>query len=93
MVRELGMSDILGPIGYAETPDDDGHVVTFSEDTARTIDAEARRLVKEAQERAETTLSSSRLLLERLSAALLESETLDAQQIRRLVGSPAASPA
>jgi len=93
MVRELGMSAILGPIGYSAEADDHGHVVTISEDTARTIDAEARRLVKEAQDRADAALSTSRMALERLTAALLESETLDAQQIKRLVGSPAGSPA
>ncbi|MDP1849422.1 MAG: AAA family ATPase [Solirubrobacteraceae bacterium] len=93
MVRELGMSDLLGPIGYAADADDYGYVVTISEDTARTIDGEARRLVKEAQERADAVLSASRMALERLTAALLESETLDAQQIKSLVGSPAGSAA
>ena len=93
MVRELGMSTLLGPIGYAAHADDHGDVVTISEDTARTIDAEARRLVKEAQDRADAALSASRMALERLATALLESETVDAQHIKRLVGAPAGSAA
>jgi hypothetical protein len=49
MVRELGMSDVLGPIGYGQDFDENGYAVTYSEETARTIDAEARRLVDRAQ--------------------------------------------
>ncbi len=93
MVRELAMSDTLGPIGYAENGDERGHVVTYSEDTARTIDLEARRLVEEAQERADAALSASRVALERLAHALMEQETLDADQIKQLVGSPVQAPA
>ena len=93
MVRELGMSDTLGPIGYPEDADDDGHMLTFSDDTARVIDAEARRLVDEARERASTVLRESRIALERMSAALLESETLTADEIEKILISPEPSPA
>ena len=91
MVRELGMSDILGPIGYAPDADDYGRFVSYSEDTARTIDTEARRLVKVAQGRADAALAASRMALERIADALIESETLDAEQIRQLVAAPAGS--
>ena len=91
MVTELGMSDLLGPIGYSPHADEYGRLATFGEDTARTIDAEVRRLVKQAQERADSALSASRMALERLAAALLESETLDAAKIKELVAAPAGS--
>jgi len=91
MVTELGMSDVLGPIGYSPDADELGRLATFGEDTARTIDAETRRLVKQAQARADTALSASRMGLERIAAALLETETLDAAQIKRLVAAPAGS--
>jgi cell division protease FtsH len=84
MVRELGMSNLVGPIGYAA--DDDGG--GYSEETARMIDAEARRLAKEAEERALALLSARRAALERVVDALLEAESLDAQQIKRLIGAP-----
>ncbi len=89
MVRELGMSTALGGIGYAADADEHGHVVSYSDDTARTIDAEARKLVREAQDRADAALTASRGLLERVAAALLEAETLNTAQIERLVGEPA----
>jgi ATP-dependent metalloprotease FtsH len=92
MVRELGMSELVGPIGYAEEPDDDGRVVTFSDETARVIDAEARRLVEEAQERAESVLSKSRLALDRVATTLLEEETLTSAQIEQLVEGSAPTP-
>ncbi len=93
MVRDLGMSDALGPIGYPEDADANGHVVTVSDDTARVIDAEARRFVDEAQKRAEGVLRSSRDALDRMAAALLESETLSSAQIEQLVGGPMPVPA
>jgi len=93
MVRELGMSKVLGPIAYAGDGDEHGRVVSISDDTARTIDTEARRLVQEAQERAYAALTASRTALERLAGTLLEAETLDAQQIEQLVGEPTRAPA
>ncbi len=89
MVRELGMSDALGGMGYGADHDGDGHAVAYSDDTARMIDAEARKLVAEAQARAEEALRSSRALLDRMAGALLEAETLNSEQIEQLVGEPA----
>jgi len=90
MVRELGMSDAVGPIGYPDMPDEHGQMLTFSDDTARVIDAEARRLVDEAMRRADAVLHGRRDALERLAEALLESETLSATRIEELIGgSPA----
>ncbi|MBW3609476.1 MAG: AAA family ATPase [Actinobacteria bacterium] len=93
MVRELGMSDMLGPVGYPADGDRDGRVTTYSDDTARVIDAEARRLVDEALKRADAVLRSSRDALDRMTSALLESETLTAAQIEQLVEVPARAPA
>ncbi len=90
MVRELGMSDVLGAIGYAADPDDHGRVVPYSDDTARTIDTEARRLVRQAQDKADAVLRTSREALDRMAAALLEAETLNADQLEHLFGEPAA---
>ena len=93
MVRDLGMSDAVGPIAYPSVADEDGNVPTLSDDTARLIDLEARRLVTEAHDRAHQALTSGRVALERLTAALLEAETLDADQIKEIVGRPARAPA
>ncbi len=89
MVRDLGMSDALGPIGYAGDVDEDGRFVSYSDETASTIDAEARKLVMQAQSRADRILTTSRDTLDRTAAALLEAETLTAQQLEQLAGEPA----
>jgi len=93
MVSELGMSDVLGPIGYDQDADEYGHVVSYSEETARTIDAEARRLVEEAEVRADGVLRASRETLDRVALALLESETLSSGQIEEMTAEPARAPA
>ncbi|HEV2785733.1 MAG TPA: AAA family ATPase, partial [Solirubrobacteraceae bacterium] len=90
MVREYGMSEAVGPIGYSGD-DEDGYLL-ISDDTVRLIDIEARRLVSEAQDRALQALTTGRVALERLTAALLDAETLDAAQIKEIVGPPARTP-
>jgi cell division protease FtsH len=84
MVRELGMSDVLGPMGYGQDGDEEGEIVTYSEETARTIDVEARRLVDQAEARADEILSASRDVLDRVARALLAAETLSAPEIEAL---------
>ncbi|HWC25147.1 MAG TPA: cell division protein FtsH, partial [Solirubrobacteraceae bacterium] len=93
MVRELGMSDAVGPIAYPGDSEEDGAAPPLSDDTARLIDLEARRLVSEAQDRAHQVLTNSRVALERLTAALLEAETLDAAHIKQIVAEPERAPA
>jgi ATP-dependent metalloprotease FtsH len=87
MVTEFGMSEVVGPIGYSGEPDESGRSIWYSDVTARTIDTEARRLVQQAEDRAEQALRAARPALDRLAAALLEAETLDADQIKRIVAS------
>src|SRR5690606_39626915 len=52
-----------------------------SEDVARKVDAEIKRLLDEAYQAAMTTLEANRDLLERIAEALLERETLDREEI------------
>ncbi|MHB8660191.1 MAG: AAA family ATPase [Solirubrobacteraceae bacterium] len=89
MVRELGMSEVLGAIGYADEAERNGHRVLYSEHTARMIDDEVRKLVDEAERRADAVLRSSRHALVRIAEALLEAEKLTAEQIHQLVADPA----
>ncbi len=93
MVSEWGMSDALGPIGYSAEADENGRTISYSEETARTIDAEARRLVGQAEARAREALGASRNALDRIALALLESETLSAREIEALAAEPARAPA
>jgi cell division protease FtsH len=90
MVRELGMSDVIGPVGYPSSKDylglgaASGH--EFSDATQRTIDAEVARLVADAQARAEAVLRGHRAELDQLMAMLLEQETVDGDAVYQLIG-------
>jgi cell division protease FtsH len=85
MVRDLGMSPQLGPLTYPD-PAGSGRRArhTYSEDVARMIDTEARRLVQQAADQARALLESGRASLDRVAAALLEKETLDAEEIEAI---------
>ena len=75
MVTEWGMSDLLGPVLYAENSEEVflGKSVTqnknMSEETARVVDAEIKRLVCEAHEGALNILKEKKEDWERLSEA------------------------
>jgi len=85
MVAVLGMSDAIGSISYGgEVTGDAGTVV--SDDTARLIDAEARRLVKEAEALAITVLTDARDSLDLVAQALLERETLSLEEVGAIIG-------
>jgi len=57
----------------------------FSEETARQIDLEVRRLIDEAYQSAHTIVSANSDAMHRLAAALLERETIDAEEVRMLI--------
>ena len=85
MVGRFGMSDALGPLTYA---DDEraGDAGQYSEETARLLDAETRRLVDEAEELARDVLVRARDALDRVAAALLERETLTLADVEAIAG-------
>jgi cell division protease FtsH len=62
-----------------------GSVQTFSEDTARAIDAEVHRIVIEQYDRAKKVLEEGREILSRIADALIEYETLDSADIEILM--------
>ncbi len=88
MVCELGMSSKLGPVAYGENEESVflGREMTsrredYSEETAREIDQEVRKIVEEQYRVAQRVLAENRDKLDRLATALLERETLDAEEI------------
>jgi cell division protease FtsH len=60
-------------------------VSTFSEQTARDIDAEVHRIVTEQYERAKKVLLENRPVLEKIADALIEYETLDTADVDLIV--------
>ena len=91
MVTEWGMSDILGPIQYADNSNEVflGRAVTqnknMSEDTARLVDSEIKRLVTEAHEEALKILKLKKKDWETLAQAMMEYETLTGDEINAVL--------
>jgi len=91
MVTRWGLSDELGPIEYAENQEEVflGHSVSrtqsISEETARKIDAEIRRVIDNGYERARKILIEKNDDLHTLAKGLLEYETLSGDEIVALL--------
>jgi cell division protease FtsH len=91
MVTEWGMSEKLGPLRYSENEDEVflGRSVTrtqhVSEETARLIDTEVRRIVEEAEAKARAILTEHLESMHTLAQALLEYETLSGDEVRTIL--------
>lgn len=91
MITEWGMSDKLGPVLYAENSGEVflGKSVTqsknVSEETARAVDAEIKKLVIDAHENATKLLTEKKKEWEALAQALLEYETLTGDEIKEVL--------
>jgi cell division protease FtsH len=95
MVTEFGMSDALGAINYdgnkrarfldIPMPQERG---LHGEDTARLIDAEIKRILTDAHDKARDILTTHRDKLETVTRRLLEIEVMEGDELRRLLGLP-----
>ncbi|HEY6533172.1 MAG TPA: ATP-dependent zinc metalloprotease FtsH [Acidimicrobiales bacterium] len=102
MVREWGMSSRVGPMAWGSQGqvflgEDLMHTRDYSDDTARVIDEEVERILREAQERCRATLTENRHGLDLVARALLEHETIEGTEVTRLLelaraGSTSANP-
>ena len=91
MVTKYGMSKELGPLAYGENEEEVflGRSVTkqqnMSEDTAKKVDSEVKKIVETGYERARTVLNEKVDDLHKLAKALLVYETLSGDEIRDLI--------
>jgi cell division protease FtsH len=91
MVTEWGMSEKLGPLLYNENQQEVflGHAITqrqnMSEDTARLIDEEVRRIVVAGEQKAWEVLTAHRTQLEAITMALMEYETINGDEVATLM--------
>src|SRR3989475_252466 len=99
MVTEWGMSDELGPMVYGENEGEGflGRTVTthknVSEATMQKVDAEIRRIIDQQYRVARRLLEDNRDKVEAMAKALLELETIDADQIADIMaGKPPRPP-
>jgi len=88
MVTQFGMSPAVGPVTVGDREHEIflgrefGHRREVSEKTAQLVDSEIKRILDEAYSSARTVLKENRDLLETIAEALLERETLDADEIK-----------
>jgi cell division protease FtsH len=99
MVTQWGMSDTLGPMVYGENEGEVflGRSITthknVSETTLQKVDAEIRRIIDEQYKLARRLLEENRDKVETMAKALLEWETLDADQLDDIMaGKPPRAP-
>jgi cell division protease FtsH len=91
MVTEYGMSDVIGPLtlgqkqhevflgrDFAAQPD-------YSEQVAFEIDNEVRRMIDQAHDEALEILQENRSKLDQMAALLIERETIDKEEVERLL--------
>ncbi|MFM7509930.1 MAG: ATP-dependent zinc metalloprotease FtsH [Actinomycetota bacterium] len=90
MVTEFGMSDEIGPRAWGTSGpvflgEDFGHQREYSEETARSIDAEVERLLRRAEEHCTEILTANRVALDLVARSLLEHETISGSEVSRLI--------
>ena len=96
MVTRWGMSAAIGPVAFRDGEEHPflGKEIgsdqrEYSDDTARVIDSEVQRFLIQADQRAVQVLTENRGKLDSLTAALVEKESLDLDEITAIIGPPA----
>jgi cell division protease FtsH len=90
MVREWGMSDRIGQMAWGSQGmvflgEDLMHTRDYSDETARVIDEEVEKLLREMEKRCRDLLIEHRNGLDLVARALLEHETIDGAHVTRLI--------
>ena len=91
MIRNWGMSEKLGPLSYSKGEEQIflGREISqhrdYSEDTARMIDEEIIKLIKDAYARAKAVLKENLDILHKLAELLLEKETVPGKELDELI--------
>ena len=94
MVTSWGMSSALGPVNFPQGEEhpflgmEMAQPKVFSDQTAKQIDDEVSRMIKEQEQRVISLLEEHRDDLEKLATSLMEKETLDAAEVKNLLGEP-----
>ena len=83
IVTKFGMSPRIGLVQY---PDNEQGLKSFSEETNQIIDEEIMRVIKDAEDTARKIIHEKRDLLKKVSELLLEKETIDINDLIRILG-------
>ncbi|XP_050295330.1 paraplegin [Anthonomus grandis grandis] len=87
-VKEYGMNESIGLISFPEEDTKELGKKPYSKKLANLIDIESRRLVGQAYKRTEEVLKKHRKHLELLAESLLKKETLNYDDVEKLLGPP-----
>src|SRR3954465_10678100 len=90
MVGEGGMSGRVGPMAWGSQGqvflgEDLMHSRDYSDETARVIDEEVEKILREQEERCRVVLGDNRHGLDLVARALMEHETIDGDEVQRLI--------
>jgi cell division protease FtsH len=98
MVCEWGMSEEFGPMALGKKDDevflgrDMAHIKDYSDETAKLIDLEVKRILGDAYGRAKTILQDNVELLHSLSLALVDRETLTGVEVSKIINGETLAP-
>jgi cell division protease FtsH len=98
MVREWGMSERIGPMAWGSQgqvflgEDLMGNARDYSDETARVIDQEVEQILRACEKRCQDLLTANRHGLDLVARRLLEHETVDGDEVKRLCDLGAAAP-
>jgi len=91
MITQFGMSSELGPLTFGQQHEhiflgrDFGHVRDYSEDVAKKIDEEMRRIINGLYESCKKLLLSKRKHLDALAQVLLDKETIEKEEFKEII--------
>ena len=90
MVTSFGMNDKIGPVNYGDNEEifvgrDFQTKAPYSEQTAKDIDEEVRRIINEAYAKAVKMLTENRKLLETMARVLIERETIYTDEVNMIM--------
>src|SRR5215467_2815739 len=86
MVTVYGMNDKVGNLSYYDPQQENAFTKPYSEETAKIIDEEVRKLIDDAYDRTKALLREKRPQVEKLAEALLEREVLFQSDVETLIG-------
>jgi len=92
MVKEYGMSEKLGYMTFEKERrplfldiNPSFGAKDYSEETAREIDNEVRKIIEESYQRVKTILNDKKELLKKVAQTLLEKEVIEGEELRLLI--------
>ncbi len=84
MVARWGMSENLGTVAYDSEKAQFGEK-PYSEDTARKIDEEVQKIIKDSKEKVQNILTKHRALLDEIAETLIEKETIEREEFEEIL--------